>query len=92
MSRLDDLSNCPLAQECDNCGGYSTTKCAAQTPAGVLCFSLCRDCAAGRLLPNVEARDAVARSARHAEHLGMTPHEMTALMLREFLEQHRGLR
>lgn len=87
-SKLDDLTNCPLKAECDTCGGVSTTLCSAQTPVGVLCFSLCRHCAAESRLPNVEALDAVQRAAKHAGHIGMSPHEMSATMLREYLRAH----
>ena len=81
-AELDDTSRCPLGHRCESCGterddlAVST----ATTPLGVLCLTLCPQCAAFDEMPRVAVGTAARLVMQHCIHLGITADEMNAEM------------
>jgi len=45
MVNLDDTRHCPIAPECESCGRLDELAVVTgDTPAGMLCMTLCDDC------------------------------------------------
>jgi len=70
----DDTSNCPVDWFCESCQscqpGADLAVATAQTPLGVVCVTLCADCADAGTLPRFIAYGAMVRTLEHCEHLG----------------------
>jgi hypothetical protein len=90
VTNLNDFTNCPLLADCAGCASDRDLILAiVGTPAGVFCMTLCLRCAHSNHMPPVEARAAEALAALHCQHLGITPDEMRAEMIREALDVGR---
>ena len=60
---------CPAAAACESCAapdGLSVQE--ADTPVGVICLTLCDDCAEAGRTPRLSAADAVRRAMAHEQH------------------------
>jgi hypothetical protein len=76
---IDDTSRCPHVDLCQTCGqrrdlALSTV----QTPLGVCCTTLCRQCTELGLLPRWSAAQAARWVGEHCEHLGIDLDDMAA--------------
>lgn len=81
---LDDVTRCPVAALCEGCGRADTRRqvVTVQTRAGVMCRTLCADCARTDRIPRVhDWAEAVTLINSHCAHLGIDPFQM-ALALR----------
>lgn len=88
MIDLDDVSNCPLAEECSACGGAEFAEelfvATLTSPVGVYCITLCPPCTwRSTSLGSVPVATAVERSLDHCGHLGITADQMAAAMEEE---------
>ncbi len=89
MTDLDDVSNCPLGEECSACGDRQFAEdlfvATVSTMVGVYCTTLCPLCTwrATTVLGSVPVAVAAQRSLEHCGHLGITVDEMAAAMEQE---------
>lgn len=81
---VDDTSNCPLGDECASCGTRDDL--AVSTlgiPMGVLCMTLCGDCAEAGRRPKMYLVPGAEKVLEHCGHLGIDADEMAAALDRE---------
>ena len=72
MVYLDDTRRCPVGPECEGCGRLDELAVATQdTPAGVLCLTLCETCEVAVVLPILSPAEETARVLEHGEHVGV---------------------
>jgi hypothetical protein len=72
MVNLDDTRHCPVAPECESCGGLDELAVlTADMPAGMLCVTLCADCEVAEVLPIFSPAEETARVLEHGQHLGV---------------------
>jgi hypothetical protein len=73
MVNLDDTRHCPVGPECEGCGRLDELAVVTgDTPAGVLCMTLCDACEVVGVLPILgPAED--ARVLQHGQHVGIDP-------------------
>lgn len=70
---LDDTSSCPNALDCELCDGSTAELvrvATASTQLGIICLTVCDDCAAGPL-PTMTTGRILGRVGAHAGHLGV---------------------
>jgi hypothetical protein len=71
MVNLDDTRRCPVAPECEGCGRFDELAVTTEdTPAGVLCTTLCDTCEIAGVLPILSPAQQTARVREHGEHVG----------------------
>jgi hypothetical protein len=71
MVNLDDTRRCPVAPECEGCGRFDELAVTTEdTPAGVLCTTLCDTCEIAGVLPILSPAQQTARIIEHGEHVG----------------------
>jgi hypothetical protein len=62
---------CPVLDSCEGCGSPADLAAVeADSPVGVLCLTLCRDCQDADRAPMLTPVRAVYRVLDHAEHTG----------------------
>jgi hypothetical protein len=63
---------CPAAEECESCGSADAQLWVleADTPVGVLCLTLCGQCADAGRTPRLSCPAAVGRTMAHDRHTG----------------------
>jgi hypothetical protein len=78
MVNLDDTRQCPIGPECESCGRLDELAVVTgDTPAGIVCMTLCDDCEVAGLDPDLHPGRGDrpcprARSARGRRHREMT--------------------
>ena len=71
MVNLDDTRRCPVAPQCESCGRLDELAVlTADTPAGILCVTLCGDCEVAEVLPIFTPAEETARVLEHGQHVG----------------------
>lgn len=79
MVYLDDTHHCPVGPECEGCGGLDELAVVTgDTPAGVLCMTLCDACEVTGVLPILSPAEETARVLEHAQHVGVDVDQLTA--------------
>ena len=79
MANLDDTRHCPVGPECEGCGGLDElAMVTGDTPAGVLCMTLCDACEVTGVLPILSPAEETARVLEHAQHVGVDVDQLTA--------------
>jgi hypothetical protein len=72
MVDLEDTRRCPVGSECEGCGRLDELAVlTAETPAGMLCVTLCDDCEVVEVLPILSPAEETARVLEHGQHLGV---------------------
>ena len=75
---LDDTRHCPIGPECESCGRLDElVVVTGDTPAGVLCMTLCEDCEVAGVDPIFTPAQETARVLAHGQHLGVDGDPMT---------------
>jgi DnaJ-class molecular chaperone len=65
------VRRCPAAGECESCGAAGDLQVLeADTPVGVLCLTLCGECADAGRTPRLSCPAAVGRAMAHERHAG----------------------
>jgi hypothetical protein len=78
MVNLDDTRHCPIAPECESCGRLDELAVVTgDTPAGILCMTLCDDCQVAGVDPIFTPAQQTARVLAHGQHLGVDGDPMT---------------
>jgi hypothetical protein len=78
MVNLDDTRRCPVGPECESCGRTDELAVStADTPAGVLCMTLCDACEVTGVLPIFSPAEETTRVREHGEHLGVDVDQIT---------------
>jgi hypothetical protein len=78
MVNLDDTRRCPIAPECESCGRLDgLAVLTGDTPAGILCMTLCDDCELAGVDPIFTPAQKTARVLAHGQHLGVDGDPMT---------------
>lgn len=79
IADLDDVTHCPIAAHCDNCGGAERldTTMTFGTPIGVFCSTICTLCSLdpeiGELTSlRMSIPEVLVRVLNHCVHLGIT--------------------
>ena len=74
---LDDTRRCPVAPECEGCGGLDKLAVATgDTSVGVLCATLCDACEVADVLPIFGPAEETARVLEHGQHAGVDLDQM----------------
>ena len=65
------VAGCPAAGECESCGaaGAQLRVLEADTPVGVVCLTLCGECADAGRTPRLSCADAVRQAMAHEQHI-----------------------
>jgi hypothetical protein len=72
MVYLDDTRHCPVGPECEGCGRLDELAVVTEdTPAGVLCMTLCDTCELIEVVPVLSPAEETARVLEHGEHVGV---------------------
>jgi hypothetical protein len=78
MVNLDDTRHCPVGPECEGCGRLEELAVVTgDTPAGVLCMTLCDACEVTGVLPILSPTEETARVLEHGQHVGVDVDQMT---------------
>jgi hypothetical protein len=78
MVNLDDTRRCPIGPECESCGRLDELAVlTGDTPAGMLCVTLCDDCEVAGALPIFSPAEETARVLAHGQHVGVEVDQMT---------------
>ena len=78
VMNLDDTTRCPVGPECESCGRTDELAVStADTPAGVLCMTLCDACEVTGVLPILSPAEETARVLEHGQHVGVDVDQMT---------------
>jgi hypothetical protein len=78
MVNLDDTRRCPVGSECEGCGRLDELAVEiGDTPAGVLCMTLCNACEAVGVLPILSPTGEAARIREHGRHVGVDIDQVT---------------
>ena len=78
MVNLDDTSRCPVGPACENCGRTDRLAVStADTPAGVLCMTVCDACELIAVHPILSPAEEAARVLAHGQHVGVEVNPMT---------------
>jgi hypothetical protein len=81
---LDDTSHCPVGRWCAVCLHVTDLQPATfLTPCGVLCASLCPDCATDGRSPRLLLASVVRAVLDHCGHVGCTVEEMADTLTEE---------
>jgi hypothetical protein len=71
MVNLDDTSRCPVGPECEGCGRLEELAVlTGDTPAGVLCMTLCDSCEVAGVLAVFSPAEEATRVREHGAHVG----------------------
>ena len=71
MVNLDDTRRCPVGPECEGCGRLDELAVVTgDTPAGVLCMTVCDACELIEVVPVLSPAEEAARVREHAQHVG----------------------
>ena len=77
MVNLDDTRRCPVAPECESCGRLDELAVTTEdTPAGVLCATLCT-CELAGVPPILSPAQQTARVREHGQHVGVDVDQVT---------------
>jgi hypothetical protein len=69
---LDDTRCCPVGSECEGCGRLDELAVVTgDTPAGVLCITLCEVCEVAGVLPILSPAGETARVLERGRHAGV---------------------
>jgi hypothetical protein len=72
MVNLDDTRRCPVGPECESCGRLDELAVVTgDTPAGVLCMTVCDACELIAVAPVLSPAEETARVLEHREHVGV---------------------
>jgi hypothetical protein len=72
MVNLDDTRRCPVGSECEGCGRLDELAVVTgDTPAGVLCMTVCEVCEVAGVLPILGPAGGTARVLEHGQHVGV---------------------
>ena len=75
MVNLDDTRRCPVGSECEGCGRLDELAVVTgETPAGVLCMTVCEVCEVAGVLPILSPAGETARVREHGQHVGIDVH------------------
>ena len=78
MVNLDDTRHCPIGPECEGCGGLDELAVVTgETPAGVLCMTVCDACELMAVVPVLSPAEEAARVLAHGQHVGVDGDPMT---------------
>jgi hypothetical protein len=78
MVYLEDTHRCPVGPECEGCGGLDELAVVTgDTPAGVLCMTLCDACEVTGVLPILSPTEESARVLEHGQHVGVDVDQLT---------------
>jgi hypothetical protein len=78
MVNLDDTRHCPVGPECESCGRLDELAVStADTPAGVICMTVCDACELIAVHPMLSPAQETARVLAHGQHLGVDLDPMT---------------
>ena len=78
MVNLDDTRRCPLGSECEGCGRLDELDVVTgETPAGVLCLTVCEVCEVTGVLPILSPAGETARVLEHGRHVGVDVDRVT---------------
>jgi hypothetical protein len=78
MVGLDDTRHCPIGSECESCGRLDELAVlTGDTPAGILCMTLCDDCEVAGVDPIFSPAQETARILAHGQHVGVDIDQMT---------------
>ncbi|RSM65010.1 hypothetical protein DMH04_50095 [Kibdelosporangium aridum] len=87
IADLDDVTHCPQASQCHNCGGTNRldTIMTFGTPIGVFCATMCTLCALDPDLAEITSfslsiPDVMVRVMNHCSHLGITLDDMATAL------------
>jgi hypothetical protein len=71
VMNLDDTRRCPVGPECESCGRLDGLAASTvDTPAGVLCMTVCDACELIEVVPVLSPAEEAARVREHAQHVG----------------------
>jgi hypothetical protein len=78
MVNLDDTRHCPVGPECESCGRLDELAVStADTPAGVLCMTVCDACELIAVHSVLSPAEETARVLAHGQHVGVKVDPMT---------------
>jgi hypothetical protein len=78
MVNLDDTRHCSIKPECESCGRLDELAVVTgETPAGILCMTLCDDCEVAGVDPIFTPAQETARVLAHGQHVGADVDQMT---------------
>jgi hypothetical protein len=78
MVNLDDTRHCPIGPECESCGRLDElVVLTGDTPAGILCMTLCDDCEVAGVDPIFTPAQEIARVLAHGQHVGVEVDQVT---------------
>jgi hypothetical protein len=78
MVYLEDTRRCPVGPECEDCGRLDELAVVTgDTPAGVLCMTLCDACEVTGVLPILSPTEESARVLEHGQHVGVDLDQLT---------------
>ena len=78
MVNLDDTRHCPVGPECESCGRLDELAVSTgDTPAGVLCMTVCDACELIAVHPVLSPAEETARVLAHGQHVGVKVDPMT---------------
>lgn len=82
---LDDTTNCPQLDACQECGSANDLLvCTAGVMVGVTCLTLCTNCRSLGAVPNLPSAVAAVHAVlEHCGHLGVDADQMAALLAAE---------
>jgi hypothetical protein len=77
MVNLDDTRHCPVGSECESCGRLDELAVlTGDTPAGIVCMTLCDDCEVAGVDPIFSPAQETARVLAHGQHVGVEVDQM----------------
>jgi hypothetical protein len=78
MMDLDDTRHCPVGPACEGCGSLEELAVVTgDTPAGVLCMTVCDACELMAVVPVLSPAEEAARVLAHGQHVGVDGDPMT---------------
>jgi hypothetical protein len=78
MVNLDDTRHCPVGPECESCGRLEELAVlTGDTPAGIVCMTLCDACEVAGVDPIFSPAEETARVLEHGQHVGVDVDRMT---------------
>jgi len=78
VMNLDDTRRFPVGPECESCGRLDELAVStADTPAGVICMTVCDACELIAVHPILSPAEEAARVLAHGQHVGIDVEPMT---------------
>jgi uncharacterized Zn finger protein len=72
MVNLDDTTRCPVGPACESCGHTDELAVStADTPAGVICMTVCDACGLLAVHPVLSPAEETTRVREHGAHVGV---------------------